>query len=114
MVDTGAHTPMGMARTTEFLCQGAASIAMGLAWICELQDIDKYFHDEQAKEQTVLGILGLLRELNFPLKIYQDQQRCSSSKSGGQEEMGLKLLRNAPRCVQNESAPGFLDRSKSI
>lgn len=48
---------------------------MSLAQICEVQDIGKYFQDEQAKEQTLLGMLGLLRDLNFPWKVYQDQQQ---------------------------------------
>lgn len=75
VMSMGAHIQMSMARTIGFLCRGAYSITEVLAQICELQDIGKYFQDELAKEQTLLGMLGLLRDLNFLLKIYQDQQQ---------------------------------------
>lgn len=64
------------------------------------------------------GYAWLVKGSKFPLEDLPGsatETHCSTFKSGGQEEMVLKLVRKAPRCViQNENASWFLDRSKSI
>lgn len=64
------------------------------------------------------GYAGLVKGSEFPLEelpASATETCCATSKSGGQEEMVLKLLRNASRCgIQNENPSGFLGRSKSI
>lgn len=119
VMDMGAHIQMSMARTTVFLWQGAYSVvAVGLARICELLDVGKILPRWAGKGTHCTVYAWLVKGSEFPLEDLPGsatETRCPTSTSGGQEEMVLKLFRNAPRYgIQNENASGFLGRSKSI
>lgn len=126
---TGAHVWRSVAKDHSLSCLAnpnqlrfcAEELTLwrwGVALLCEPLYIGKILQGEQAKLAYTRNVLIWACSACYEICISTGKfTRISNSKPpfhirrGGQEEMVLKLLRNAARCgLQEEYASGFLDK----